>query len=78
MRDPRRAKVLRYRTEILIPSDRYVCLQLPDRLPEGKAIVTVVFEQQPGNSDPESDNRDSDQDDIEWWDEFEEADDVLP
>lgn len=68
----------RYRTEIHIPSDRYVCLQLPDRLPEGKAIVTVVFEQSPADSEPQADPSDSDRDDIEWWDEFEEAEDVLP
>lgn len=68
----------RYRTEIHIPNDRYVCLQLPDRLPEGKAIVTVVFDQHPPNSDPESEASDPDQDDIEWWDEFDEAEDVPP
>ena len=68
----------RYRTEIHIPSDRYVCLQLPDRLPEGKAIVTVVFEQGASPSEPEAAASDSDRDDIEWWDEFEEADDGPP
>ena len=68
----------RYRTEIHIPSDRYVCLQLPDRLPEGKAIVTVVFEHDPSHSEPDTDASDSDRDDIEWWDEFDEADDVPP
>jgi hypothetical protein len=62
---------MRYRTEILIPPDRYVCLQLPPYLPEGKAIITVIVHE------PEADDRgpiheaDPDRQDIEWWDEFE-------
>jgi hypothetical protein len=65
-----KARLMRYQTEIFIAADRYVCLQLPDYLPEGKAVVTVLVEGAgepgpgPGNGD------DPDRHDIEWWDEF--------
>ncbi len=62
----------RYRTEILIPPDRTVVLQIPARIPEGWARVTVeVYEphdEEPAHEEPESQ-------DIEWWDEFGQDDD---
>ena len=39
---PRAITLLRYRTEIVVPPDRYVCLQLPAHFPEGRATVTVL------------------------------------
>ncbi len=62
----------RYQTEITIPPDRHVRLQLPDELPEGRAIVTVlVAESSPAEADSWAE-ADPDRQDIEWWDEFEE------
>jgi hypothetical protein len=65
--------VRRYRTEIVIPADHYLGLQLPSSLPAGRAIVTVTVEE-PDPAElatwPESD---PDQQDIEWWDEFDDA-----
>ncbi len=66
---------MRYQTEIYVPGDRYVCLQLPDYLPEGRALVTVTVTVLSGElaegenfpPDPEGDRND-----IEWWDEFDE------
>lgn len=65
-----RPTVRRYRTEIVIPPDRYVGLQLPSHLPEGRAIVTILVDE-PATAE-ESDLLDTDPDcqDIEWWDEF--------
>ena len=69
----------RYRTEIVVPPDRYVCLRLPDESPEGRAIVTVDFtESNPAlaldstSSDLgiEPIDHDADREDIEWWEEF--------
>lgn len=69
----RGSTVRRYRTEIFIPTDRYLGLQLPASLPAGRAIVTVTVEE-PDLAEaaiwPETD---PDQQDIEWWDEFEDA-----
>ncbi len=63
---------MRYQTEIFVPQDRYVCLQLPDYLPEGRALVTVTITIEEGG--PEAEDRfqepDGDRHDIEWWDEF--------
>ena len=62
-----------YRTEIVIPPDHYVCLQLPPDLPEGHAIVTVLF-QAPEPAEPvapDAAETDLDRQDIEWWEEFE-------
>ncbi len=67
----------RYRTEIVIPADRFVCLQLPDDMPEGLAIVLVRVEgpgddgdgDGDGDSDPPAEG-DPDREDIEWWDDF--------
>lgn len=70
--------MLRYRTEIVIPADRYVCLRLPDHLPEGRAFVTVDFAdlEAPttavlGETQPF--HEDADREDIEWWEEFDEG-----
>lgn len=59
----------RYRTEILIPPDRYIALQLPPHLPEGRAFVTVWVEspEDPADHPPDLD---SDREDIEWWDDL--------
>lgn len=67
------APTVRYRTEILIPPDRYVCVQLPSYLPEGRAVVTiVVHEPEPEPQGPPRE-ADPDRQDIEWWEEFGEA-----
>lgn len=65
-----------YRTQVDIPRDRYVCLQLPDRLPLGRAIIKVeVLEPDPGVLlDFEAvSGSDLDRQDIEWWEEFDEG-----
>jgi hypothetical protein len=63
--------VCNYRTEIIINSDRYVCLQLPDSVPVGEATVTIECHgrhpELPADHDPDPD---LDHEDIEWWDEF--------
>ncbi len=60
----------RYRTEILIPPDRTVVLQLPVNVPQGWATVTVEFHESPQDEHSEAD---PDRQDIEWWDEFDEG-----
>jgi hypothetical protein len=70
--------VRRYRTEIVIPPDRYVGLQLPAHLPEGRAVVTILVENE--DDDPAyGSESDPDRQDIEWWDEFDdtESDDIV-
>jgi hypothetical protein len=71
-----------YRTEFIVPPDRYLCLQLPSHLPEGKVTVTVTVGGPATSGDgggpgmePDS-GREGDQDhqDIEWWEEFEQDD----
>jgi hypothetical protein len=71
--------VLRYRTEIVVPSDRYVCLQLPNHLPQGRAVVTVHFlEPGPAPATSEEPFEDlADRLDIEWWEEFDESPEPL-
>ena len=69
----RGAPLRRYRTEILIPPDRTVVLQLPASLPEGWATVTIHASEPDKADHPESD---PDHQDIEWWDEFDEETDV--
>ena len=60
-----------YRTEIDIPADRYVCLQLPAHLPPGRATVTITVHE-PVTAGLQSDSDlDLDRQDIEWSDEFE-------
>jgi hypothetical protein len=62
--------VRRYRTEIIVPRDRYVALQLPPHLPEGRAIVTVTVEEEKPLDLPDLPELEDDKEDIEWWDEF--------
>jgi hypothetical protein len=69
--------VLSYRTEIEVPADRYVCLQLPLNLPEGRATVIVYFHGTIPGESLNPDLIDSDHDDIEWWEEFDETRDSL-
>ena len=59
----------RYRTQILIPFDRTVVLQLPHAVPEGWATITVQVQEAEPKDHIESD---PDRQDIEWWDEFDE------
>ena len=63
---------MRYRTEIVIPPDRYVCVQLPTYLPEGKAVVTIYLPDRDDGPPNLFTEIESDRQDIEWWDEFEE------
>lgn len=63
----------RYRTEILIPPDRYVGLQLPSHLPVGRAMVTVTIVEPEATEVSAWPDADPDHQDIEWWDEFEDA-----
>jgi hypothetical protein len=61
--------VRRYRTEIVIPADRYIGLHLPPDMLEGRAIVTIsIVESDVVEAVPEEDFV---RHDIEWWDEFE-------
>lgn len=70
-----------YRTEIVVAADRYVCLQLPEGLPEGRATVTVTYpEVEDVGLSPTALSSSTtflgaepgeDRDDVEWWDEFE-------
>jgi hypothetical protein len=65
--------VRRYRTEIVVPFDRYVCLQLPEPFPTGPAVVTVMIHDPLLGGEPaDRDLTDPDREDIEWWEEFEE------
>ena len=61
--------MVRYRTEVVIPPDRLIGLQLPEHFPEGRAIVTVQFLDVNEPFD-DADARDEDRD-MEWWEEFE-------
>ncbi len=63
--------MLRYKTEVIIPPDRYISLQLPEELPEGHAIVTVVFQPNPASSQAAAPEDNPENQDIEWWEEFE-------
>ena len=64
----------RYQTEVIVPPDRYVAIQLPPHLPEGRAIVIVQLEEpDPAGMGPGAEG-DLDRQDIEWWEEFEDAD----
>jgi hypothetical protein len=70
--------LLRYRTEIFVPADRYICLQLPVDLPEGLATVTVHVHEATASDDPGAHEApDPDREDIEWWEEFEDTTDQL-
>jgi hypothetical protein len=61
---------MRYRTEILIPPDRYVCVQLPAYLPEGRAVITVTVHERETDDQGHLNESDPDRQDIEWWNEF--------
>lgn len=65
--------MIRYQTEVVVAPDRYVCLQLPDHLPEGRARVTVVIEEPEPVEVAVGLDSDLDHQDIEWWEEFEEG-----
>jgi hypothetical protein len=67
---PEATSVPRYRTEIVIPEDRYVSLQLPDDLPAGRAVVVVTIEEPIDLGPPEGIWPEAEAEDIEWWDEF--------
>jgi hypothetical protein len=63
--------VPRYHTEIVIPADRYVCLQMPAHFPEGLATVTVLVREPEASEAVPPHEADPDRQDIEWWEEFE-------
>ncbi len=60
-----------YRTEIVIPADRYVCIQLPSYVPEGRAVVVVHVRPSSESDAASAGDAELDRQDIEWWDEFE-------
>lgn len=62
---------MRYQTEIHVSADRYVCLQLPSYFPEGRAVVVVTVVAADSLSSRPSTGDENDDQDIEWWDEFE-------
>lgn len=63
---------LSYRTEVVIPPDRYLCLQLPGHLPEGRATVVVTVDSEEAEpTEASAHDWEDDSQDIEWWDEFE-------
>lgn len=66
---------MQYRTEIHVAADRYVCLQLPDYIPPGRA--TVVVNVVAAAEHPEDDPRAAEDNagEVEWWDEFDAEDD---
>lgn len=71
-----------YRTQIIVSGDRYVCLQLPDHFPEGEATVTVTRPDPNPVSRPDVaptvPQHDQPDEDIEWWDEFEDETESTP
>jgi hypothetical protein len=62
-----------YRTEVLIAADRYVCLQLPDHMPLGRATVIVLAHEPSEPDEPAASDLELDHQDIEWWEEFEDG-----
>ncbi len=68
----------RYQTEVVIPPDRYVALQLPPHMPEGRAIVVVQVEEPEPVETSSWPDGDLDRQDIEWWDEFEDPEPAAP
>lgn len=58
--------MIRYRTEVIVPDDRYIHLKLPADAPSGRAYVVVEFDS-PGKPDDRHERLDRE---IEWWDEF--------
>jgi len=70
--------VRRYTTEVVIPLDREIMLQLPPDMPVGRAVIVVLAEEgadvTPLNGTPEDEFSDllgGNRQDMEWWDEFE-------
>lgn len=61
---------MQYRTEIYVATDRYVCLQLPDYVPQGRAVVTVSFDDDARDEPGSHVDADDDRQDIEWWDDL--------
>lgn len=64
----------RYRTEIVIPPDRSLTLQIPASLPPGRATLIVQIDEPhdaPESIEGDGFDSDLDHDDIEWWEEFE-------
>ncbi|MFO0909292.1 MAG: hypothetical protein U0794_13230 [Isosphaeraceae bacterium] len=66
-----------YRTEIVVPPDRYVYLQLPPDFPLGNAEVVVrhgvsseLAVSTEGDSSTSPAAGEAEGDDIEWWEEF--------
>jgi hypothetical protein len=70
----------RYRTLIVIPADRTVVLQLPEHLAEGPATLIVeVAEPEDGEEfDALHAVEALDNEDIEWWEEFEDGEGAGP
>jgi hypothetical protein len=62
--------VIRYQTEVIVPPDRYLCLQLPAHLPEGRVTVTVIADEPEPAEVLAAPEPDLDRQDIEWWEEF--------
>ena len=65
---------MQYRTEIHVAPDRYVCLQLPDYIPPGRATVVVSITA-PADDGADEPRNDAEGDGVEWWDEFDSEDD---
>ncbi len=63
----------RYSTEIVIPADRFVAVQLPEDLPDGPAVLAVYVKEETDEERPWTEDIDPDRQDIEWWEEFEDA-----
>lgn len=60
-----------YKTEVIVPPDGCIFLQLPKGWPEGLATIAIRV----GGADERvtfAEDGDIDTEDIEWWDEFEE------
>lgn len=60
----------RYQTEVFIPADRALALQLPANVPPGRAVVTILVVE-PEAAEAAGHEGDLDRQDIEWWEEFE-------
>jgi hypothetical protein len=60
----------RYQTEVFIPADRALALQLPANIPPGRAVVTVEIVE-PEAAEAGNPENELDRQDIEWWEEFE-------
>ncbi|HWE38658.1 MAG TPA: hypothetical protein VG406_19065 [Isosphaeraceae bacterium] len=60
----------RYQTEVFIPADRSLSLQLPANVPAGRAVVTILVVE-PEAAEAGGNEGELDRQDIEWWEEFE-------